>query len=66
MNFRHLTQIAMRKTASSILAAEARLEPTPAEELRKILKDVDIPPHILLEALDILRHRMEQLETDDA
>lgn len=59
MKLRHLTQKALRKTASSLLNLEANLEPTPAESMVKVIRSGDIPDEILIEALDLIADRLE-------
>lgn len=66
MKIRHLTQRALRKASSTLLQAEAKLEPTPNEELIELLKHADIPTDILLKTLDYLQTQLEALETSNA
>ena len=66
MNFRNITQKALRKTASTLLSAESKLEPTPNDELIALLKTADIPAPILISTLDYLQNQLESLEVDNA
>ena len=66
MNFRNLTQRALRKTATSLLSAESKLEPTPSDELIALLKHADIPTPVLMTTLDYLEKQLAALEVDDA
>ena len=59
MGFRNLTQRALNKTALAMLQAEAKLERTPQDELRDILKTCDIPVPIILSTLDHLKDQLE-------
>lgn len=59
MKLRNLTQAALRKTATAMLKAEHKLEPTPRDDLIDILRTCDIPTSILLSTLDHLKDQME-------
>ena len=59
MNFRNLTQKALRKTSTALLNAEAKLEPTPNDELIALLKNADIPTAALISTLEYLQNQLE-------
>lgn len=62
MKIRNTLQSALRKTATTLINVEAKLEPTAADDLRELLKVADIPTPILLEAIDLITKRLEEYE----
>ena len=66
MKLRHLTQSALRKTASAMLTVEHKLEPTPQDEIITLLKKADIPTPVLINTLDYLQSQLAEMEADNA